>query len=559
MQNFILKKYISKTLSQNIIILLSFAFFSILSSIIMIRSHNVISSWDLNFHWSRIFDMQQSLVNGRFFDDVSLSGFNQSGSAAMSLYPKINLIPIVIIGLFVKSYIRLIYMIFILRNFLGLIVSFYSCFLFTRNKSISYVFATSYTLSTVTLFYSFRSMDMGVSTSLIYIPMVIFGVLELLERNRWKELTIGVSLIIGSHIITSVLSFFFVFLVLAINYKQFNNVKVLKSFIKFLVVTILITSVVWMPLIIISIRNHISMPVVLTPLVGVDFQTLLYTSSNNIVSQYLTIFSVMGIFLSIFKYKEINYKDKQLLWISIFLIFISSVFFPWNILNGTFLKQTFQFPYRFLLLAQPLLCYLFAKTTFIIIKNKNVKSYVVAIIISLIVMVSQIVGQKEVVNMDSPYNFNNINNNGLLYSDYWPKEITSRPYLYEMIKSHYGLGNNRKIMFYLDGNGSFSFKTSASNSNVKVPFMIYRSVSYDVKIDGQNVKYSTDKNELMSISNVKKGSHKLLISVNRSWYDLISYVLTISGIFVLLVLDKKRFFNAFRCLKTKIRRIINEN
>lgn len=559
MQNFILKKYISKTLSQNIIILLSFAFFSILSSIIMIRSHNVISSWDLNFHWSRIFDMQQSLVNGRFFDDVSLSGFNQSGSAAMSLYPKINLIPIVIIGLFVKSYIRLIYMIFILRNFLGLIVSFYSCFLFTRNKSISYVFATSYTLSTVTLFYSFRSMDMGVSTSLIYIPMVIFGVLELLERNRWKELTIGVSLIIGSHIITSVLSFFFVFLVLAINYKQFNNVKVLKSFIKFLVVTILITSVVWMPLIIISIRNHISMPVVLTPLVGVDFQTLLYTSSNNIVSQYLTIFSVMGIFLSIFKYKEINYKDKQLLWISIFLIFISSVFFPWNILNGTFLKQTFQFPYRFLLLAQPLLCYLFAKTTFIIIKNKNVKSYVVAIIISLIVMVSQIVGQKEVVNMDSPYNFNNINNNGLLYSDYWPKEITSRPYLYEMIKSHYGLGNNRKIMFYLDGNGSFSFKTSASNSNVKVPFMIYRSVSYDVKIDGQNVKYSTDKNELMNISNVKKGSHKLLISVNRSWYDLISYVLTISGIFVLLVLDKKRFFNAFRCLKTKIRRIINEN
>lgn len=559
MNKFEIKNYMMKLFSKNYIIIISFVFLSILSSIIMLRSHNVISSWDLNFHWSRIFDMQQSLLHGRFFDDVSLSGFNQSGSAAMSLYPKINLIPIVVIGFFVKSFVRLIYIIFILRNFLGLLVSFYSCFLFTKDKSISYIFSISYTLSTVTLFYSFRSMDMGVSTSLIYIPMVIFGSLELIENNRWKELTIGMSAIVGSHVITSGLAIIFISLILTINYKKFKDSIFLKSFIKFFIVTILLTSIVWIPLVVISINNHISMPVVLNPLVGVSFSTFVYMASNNVVSQYLTIFAVLGILFSIFKYKELHRYEKQLFWVSLFLIFVSSSFFPWDFLNGTFLKQSFQFPYRFLLLSQPILCYLFAKSTFLITKAKKMKSIVIVIMVSFLVVTSQIVGQKEVVNMDVPYDFNNINNNGLLYSDYWPKEITSRPYLYEMIKSHYGLGNNRKVMFYLDGNGLFSFKTSASNSNVKVPFMIYRSVSYDVKIDGQNVKYSTDKNELMNISNVKKGSHKLLISVNRSWYDLISYVLTISGIFVLLVLDKKRFFSAFRCVKTKIRRIINEN
>lgn len=531
------KKYIEEKLTTNYIIVLSFVLLSIISSIFMIRSNVVISSWDINFHWSRILDMQQSLIHGRFFDDVAISGFNQSGSGSMSLYPKINLIPIVILGLFIKSYVHLIYFIFIIRNILGLLVSYYSCLSITKNKFISYVFSISYTLSTVTLFYSFRSMDMGVSSSLIYIPLIIFGCIEILRKNSWKELTVGLSLIIGSHVITSIISIMFIILMFSINYRKLKDKEILSSITKFVVITMLLTSVVWIPLVVISINNHISMPVVLTPLTGVDFNTFLSSFANNDVSQYLTIIAVMGIILSIVNYKSMSTSSKQIFWISLFLILISSSLFPWNFFNGTFLKESFQFPYRFLLISQPILCYLFSVNLFVICYEKKINSMLMFSLVSIFVVMSQISGQVKVNHMDKPYDFNHIGNNGLLYTDYWP----SRSILYNMVNDHYAFDGSRKIHVDLIGNGNFIFKVPKKTFNIQFPFMIYNSIRYRVELDGKSIGYVKDENNILNIENIDKGKHDLSISVIKSSYDIFSYIFTGIG-FVLLICVNSYFF-----------------
>lgn len=51
----------------------------------------VFNAYDFEFHWSRIYEIHQSFINGTGFPRVALNGFLQDGSAGMTMYPSFNL------------------------------------------------------------------------------------------------------------------------------------------------------------------------------------------------------------------------------------------------------------------------------------------------------------------------------------------------------------------------------------------------------------------------------------------------------------------------------------
>ncbi|WP_353322779.1 hypothetical protein, partial [Apilactobacillus kunkeei] len=169
---------------------------SLLSVSIMWHYKFIVMGSDMHFHWERIWDLRESLVNKSPFPLVALNQYNQTGSAVMALYPQLGMLPIAVLSLVIKSFIPLVYTVLMLRNFFALLVAYFASYSYNHNRKISFIFASGYTLAATVLFHAVISYDIGRSSSIIYLPLILFGFLNLLERNDWIELSLGMSAII---------------------------------------------------------------------------------------------------------------------------------------------------------------------------------------------------------------------------------------------------------------------------------------------------------------------------------------------------------------------------
>ncbi len=520
-----------------------FAILSLMSSYILLKSHFVGSSIDIVFHWSRIYEIRASILNGNgLFSRVALNKFNESGSAVMTMYPYINLLPVVMISLFIKSFVHLVYITFILRNFLSLIVAYFACYSFNKNKWISFIFSISYVLSTMTLFYSFILMDMGVSSSLIFIPMALFGTYCLINDHKWLELTIGISAVIFCHVITAVMISMLVIIILILNWRSLVKRETLISLLKSFSMTILLTGVFWLPFIFLYLHNQISMPIVWWKLSGTDINTFMSFVFNNSVVltlnimtvRYITTIAFVGIIVGIIFYKHMDRPDKQIFWIAIASLFLTSSLFPWNELNNTFVRSTFQFSWRIFIITQVLLCYIFAVSVIKLCKNKR-QIFVVTCLVTLAVMCMQVSGQREVVDhfYQNRYNIRHIiKDDQGLYTDYFPKNSLK---ISDDISQHQvRISRRKKISVKLLDNGKFKFELSKKVKSIKMPFILYKGIDYQVKVDGYNAKFHADKHSQLTINNVNKGKHTVQVIVHNSWYDYLAYALSSIGIIVVL-------------------------
>lgn len=522
--NYKLKK-LNDIFRGNLFLILIFATLSIFSGLYLIKSQVFGFTWDIHFHWQRIQEIKDSFGTRSFFSDVALNQFNQSGSAVMSMYPKINIIPMAIISLIFKSFFNVIYVSFILRNFLGLIISYFACYNFIHNKKISFLFSITYTISTTVLALSFYLTDIGMTSSLLYLPMVLFGTFELLDKYKWKEMSIGIIAVSMCHVITAVMSILMVLFFITINYHKLTNKKIVYSLSKSFGSAILVSSIFWLPFSQLIFNNNINMPSTTPSLVGSDINNWMFATFNNTANINLTIFCILGLLLSIIRYRYLKGYSKQIFFLSILVLFIGTPFFPWNFLSHTFLKDTFQFTWRIYIIPQLLLSYLFAKeVTFLCENSKEGKRWFLSLI--FVIVLSQFTAQKSVV--DNGRNIQiNINNLNTLYSDYFPKRSLS---IFKDIDNKTVIYGGKRTKGKLLGDGRMEFKLD-KDSDVSIPFLIYNDINYQVKVDGKQSRFHSNAYGEMVLNNVSKGRHQIDIIVHKSWYDYLSFILSSLGIF----------------------------
>ncbi|TMT02674.1 hypothetical protein FD687_01235 [Apilactobacillus kunkeei] len=538
---------INNFFKNNIFIVFSFFVTSILSGIFMYHSHFVSVNFDLFFHYQRIAEIKSSIINGSFPSIVSFNAFNNSGSAVMSMYPQYNLLPIVLLSFFIKSSVDLFHIVFITTIFIGLIISYFSSYSYNSSKKISFIFSLAYIINARALCYYYGlAYSIGTISSIIILPLVFFGLLNFLEKNKWVELSIGVSLLLLSHVLSFgiVLSFIFILLVLNIS-KFYNNRNKILSLIKSILTSILLTSIFWIPFINISFNNKLFIPEVST-LSGDSFQNVFAVFDNN-VNTSITLISFIGIILCVIKYKFLSTTLKQLFWISVMFLIMSSDLFPWNILSKTFLIHL-QFPYRLNIIPQIILCYLFS-VIFIRYINGFKKSTLMIVLLSISIIFLQMDAQKSLVNkyssnpeLQTHYvsSLNTLlrNNNDFkkmledssVTTDYYPKKSMNISY---NIGNHIATYDNKKIKINHKKNGTFTFQNDTNIKKLSLPIIYYKGLSYQVFLDGKKTSISHDINDLMTISNISKGSHKIKIKTNRSILNIFSYLLSLTGLLII--------------------------
>lgn len=223
-----IKENVHNFFKRNFFILLVFIFISMVTGVLFLHSKFVIGTTDLYFHWQRILDLKSAISHGDFYPSLALDKINQTGSAVMSMYPKANLYPIVLLSYFFNDFTKLIPIIFVLRNLLSFLISYYSCYSYNKNRKVSFLFSISYTLTPLLLFYGVQGYDIGVSSSMIFMPLILFGFLGLLKNNDWIELTIGMSCIILCHILNSVIIVCFLSVFMIFNVKKFMDKSKIK-------------------------------------------------------------------------------------------------------------------------------------------------------------------------------------------------------------------------------------------------------------------------------------------------------------------------------------------
>ena len=537
---------------SNIFIILMFAVISILSGAFLLRSNFLIVLPDLSFHAQRIDDLRSSIINGNIYPTVALNRFNQTGSAVMAMYPKINLYPIVLMSFFIKSFVTLIHVTFILRNFLGLVLTYYSCYFYTKNKNVSMVFSVVYAISLIVLGNVITGFDLGVSSSTLFLPLVLFGSLDLLTRNNWIELTIGISTIVLCHVLNTIIVLIYLFFFFVINIRKFQQINTRKSLYKFILCTTLITSFFWIPFIILFVNNKISSPIATLPLTGEAFNDMIITPFNGAEGAFLSLFAVLGLVVGIIYYKKMSKYSKQLFWISIIVLIISSQLFPWSMLDHTFIKNTFQTPARLYIIPQLLLSYIFSENIYRIhfINKKRTFTTFFVIFIAVIFQVSK---QEQIVNNNKPtigmksdyskdigfdliskYGYKNlINSNRAGVIDYFPKESVSLDNEIRFHHATYDNGSNYIQMKALR-NGIFTFNSNKKIFNFVLPFLYYKGIDYQVKLDGKDVKGYPNKNSLMTINNIHKGKHRVQIIVHKTKAEIVSYILSLTGLLILI-------------------------
>ena len=537
-----MKNKVKQIVNNNAFIVILFAIMSVMSSYILLKSHFVGSSIDILFHWSRIFEIRDSILSGNgLFSPVALNKFNESGSAVMTMYPHINLLPVIFFSFFIKSFVHLVYFTSILRNFLSLIIAYFACYSFNKNKWISFIFSISYVLSTMTLFYSFILMDMGVSSSLIFIPMAVFGTFHLITNHKWLELAIGMIALIFCHVITTMMVSLLVIIILIINWRFLIKKETLVSFFKCLLTIVLVTSVFWIPFIVLYLNNKISTPVAWWQLSGTDINDFIGFVFNNSVTltvniitvRYITTIAFVGIVVGIIFYKHMKCFDKQIFWIAIASLFLTSSLFPWNILNDTFIKNILQFSWRIFIVTQVLLCYTFAVSVIKLCQNKK-QVFGITCLITFAVLCMQLAGQKEVVGYFAGNRYDTyqvIKDSQGFNIDYLPKNALK---ISNNLFSHQGtIDKKENVNVQLLYNGKFQFELPRRTKFLKIPFFIYNDINYQVKVDGKNAKFHSDGYSQLTLGHMNKGKHIIQVIVHKSWYDYLSYVLSTLGVIVL--------------------------
>lgn len=397
-----------ETRNKNKYIVFILLLFLLLSIVMIYFSHiyegKLIAGDDYQFHKMRIEGLYESIKNRMYFPRLNMMFMNSMGYASSIFYSDIFLYFPAILRIFgfslSESYISLL----ILFNFLTFIVAYFSMYEVEKRVDRSLIFSMLYTLSTYRLFDVIKRAALGEVLAFTFLPLAFMGLYQILYKNhkKWYFLTLGMALIILSHLLSAILFAILIFVFLILNWKElYSNLFRKNSFIKAVATTIPLVSFYFLPILeqLISQKLKVSTnPVEYMSERAMNFQDIVTQSLSN-VSDNANIGIVLLFFFIFYmvKIKDVKLKDtRHILITALLFTFLTTNLFPWKLFEKTFLN-TIQFPWRFFTLVTLCLCWGIAQDKLNIFKNKMIiiflLSFVTLLSVSYSLNVTQALGK----------------------------------------------------------------------------------------------------------------------------------------------------------------------
>lgn len=501
------------------------------------------------------------------------------GGSIMTFYPYLTLVPLAFLSFFIKSPVELIYAFHILVIFFRLVFSFYSCKSNSKNYLTSFVFAVLYSVSEVYFYLD----DVGTFLATIFIPMVFFGWIEWQRNGHWKMLSLGMILIIFSHVITSLIVIFTLMVLLIfngsrifrvknhfnlLNHDPFNFYKLL-NLVKAIGLVILTTAIFWLPALYLSLLNKIMLPGEVSKNLRNITGSGMFIGILHVPNWSFGIIDLIGL-ISLIWFFKLSRTQKELLILSICYWAFNSAWLPWKLIRKTPL-DLIQYPSRLMVVGHFAFAYVLAYSlTGIIFNHRHLIACVILVIVALI---SEGLNEDQLVKIDSNLKsvpstvytnhelirkigenpkdpiiklpamtinsagINRLHNlSNVIEPDYWPRSAYKLGY--RMIVSKFCMITNNKNEKSVNcklHNGKIYFKNAHYDNDVILPAFIYHGQSYKAYLDGKRISIKQHR-QLMMIHNVNPSRHIFELKPQTTNFELDSQRLSIIGALIYILL-----------------------
>lgn len=357
------------------------SFISIL--ILYLFNDSIFLGGDMLFHKARIEGLALAFKNYDFFPKINYTFLNGLGYASSTFYSDIFfIIPalLLVIGFTTsQSYIAFIF----LLTFATFYIAYYSRVIIdpnsVNNKRNSIVFSIFYTLAATRLIDVYLHGAIGQTLAFVFYPLVLSGIYNILykDESKWHLLTIGMSCLLLSHVISTLLMVILVASLVILNGK--NLIKENKRFISLFKATLTTIPLVLFYLVpLIEQFSYQDLYAMNNPLFKLSENTVsikdivLYTLFTHPYGATIGILSATYLLVYLKNWKKISKSSKHLVSISLFCWLGTTNLFYWGLLDNTFLNNI-QFPWRLFSVATLLISWFMSIDDLGLLDNKLIR------------------------------------------------------------------------------------------------------------------------------------------------------------------------------------------
>lgn len=552
-------KYIEDKIPIFLFLLTIFSCFS------LFMQKYIINGQDFMFHFSRLEGVIDNIRTNNLFNGLYYNQLNGYGYATPLFYADIFLyFPALLVLIGISKYSAYKIFLFVI-SYLSILFMYLSVKSITNNKKTGVFISILYATSSYRLTDLFERCALGEIITFVFLPLVFWGIYEIIYRNKNKYwlLVVGMSGLILSHLITSVLTFIVLLVICLFNIKKlFKEKQRIVSLIYSVLFTILITSYFLFPFLEQMLSQKYSVNYVMDGFSIGDYTTklwrLLFVIPGIVYCELfgsawlpaglgIAFIIILFIILRAFVKNEIKSDNnfwKLILVIGIVCMLFSTNLFPWNLWITQKMFSFMQFPWRILSVVTVLI---FMSFGIYYEKSKYLDNQLFSNIIIILVVPT--------VFIFNVYNLSSLYLQDTLGSDF--ETLSCGEYL-PISDVVTGWGSSEDDYYYSRDNVAVSdrdielkttredeylfvnYSNNSGSNEIILPLLYYKG--YDIKVNNKNVKYYKSNEGLIKIK-VNDDSGKIVAyykGTDISYYTKIISLISIICFVILVVKKSKR-------------------
>lgn len=345
----------------DIFILLVFVFFTIFSNSLLFDS-GIINGEDLRFHLARIQGLTENLKNGIWYPYINMQYLKGFGYAVDTFYSNTFLYFAALFQILVKDNLLLAYRFLVLFiTFMTLVITYLSLKGVSHSRAIGFFTSVIYTLSSYHFIDTYNRAALGEMIAFAFVPIILtsFYMMICQKKNVWYWLVIGMSALIMTHVVTTVMIGTILIVFLIISYNKWKDTPKILLWLFFSACLVFgLTFFITGPLIEQTVAQPLVAqyaPVFDVSSMGLDLGNSIIHAFNNDDARNGKMVDIVNIgllvllapILRLFLFEKKWMRGDLYLLIGLVLLFVSSKIFPWILFDQTILN-VIQFPWRYL-------------------------------------------------------------------------------------------------------------------------------------------------------------------------------------------------------------------
>lgn len=529
----------------------------VMTTILMLIYSPLCPPGDFYVHFNRLIVLMDALKNGSFpyyMDYYIMDGY---GYLIKGFYSDFILIPFAIIGNLTKATTAYLSILFLSTLFCG-IWMYMAMKKIILNTYIALLTSLLYTFCTYRIFDIYIRGAFGEILSFTFIPLVLWGSYEIIKGDykKWYIFTIGVVLLLYSHLISTLLTCSVVGIFYLLNIKHLWNNKIR---IKYLIIAILVciplAAYFLFPMLELMLSNkfYYQENKLVEGMIGFKLNEMISGLFNSVSLRNEEFFPKLGGILTAFVLLRIFVRDKSktikladtCTIIGILLFILTFPQFPWH-LPPFSLFSVIQFPWRFLEYTSLMFAISGSIYAYYLLKTrcqKIILTFTLCFIYILIFNSDSIHYRTLICTFDRPSLEYNTGFRGMIGGEYLPARLPSNnfeykdpevynDYLHERGKIIEWKKNSNQIENFTKDKGHITFEAKITEKDVfELPLVYY--IGYQTYLNGELIPYQQSENGLMELSLTESG--KVEVIYVGTTIQKISYYTTILSVLLLIM------------------------